>query len=87
MYKVLYTLYRGNRDEGDGVAMVVTNKVKVSEVTGIGYHTLVNEFTKKRRVYYEGGGWVVIKSLIFEKGRPRNLVGNFRIVNNLKNRG
>lgn len=75
MAKVVYVYYdkRTGGETGKGNVISCTNKKVLSERTGLGYENIVRVFTRERRVYWEGMGWVIIKIYTDEivKGRQK----------------
>lgn len=80
MYRKTFTGYRGDREKGTGVSFSTTNMRSVSEKTGVGYHNLVRVFTRERRVIWDSapGGWLIIKSEIYESGKGKYYGGTFK---------
>jgi len=80
MYRKTFTGYQGDRETGRGVSFSTTNMRSVSEKTGIGYDNLIRVFTRERRVIWDPapGGWLIIKSEVYEKGRGKYFGGKFK---------
>ena len=69
----IFTIFYGDWQKEDFVAICCTNKRTLAYLTGIGYSKLVGIFTRQKRNYYKDPekGINIILSKILHKGKQR----------------
>lgn len=71
MYKLIFTAYQEDPERGVVISFTTTSMRTLSEKCEIGYDNLVRVFTRNRRLYFEGGGWKIVKSSLHYPIRNR----------------
>ena len=72
---MVFTIFFGNKESGEGVSFSVSNMRTLSKKAGVKYSELTTAFTRQKRKYYETDkGYIIVKSEIFWRGRGRGKV-------------